>query len=136
MPAKTITGRCHCGAIRYEYTGALSNAVWCHCEDCRRVSGAPALAWVTMQLEQFRFTHGAPHQYASSPKVLRGSCSGCGCALTWRRETSSDTVDVTIATLDDPTLVKPAEHIWMSDAIPWDQPRDGLPQHPKERPKA
>jgi len=84
-----------------------------------------------MQLVQFRFTHGAPHQYASSMKVVRTFCAGCGSPLTYRHEDFADSIDVTAATLDDPAVAKPLEHIWMSEAIVWDQPNDGLPQHAK-----
>jgi hypothetical protein len=130
---QTITGRCLCGGVRYEYAGRLSEPVWCHCESCRRASGAPAVAWVTMALAQFRYTHGAPHQFASSPKVVRTFCPGCGTPLTYQREGAGEDIDVTIASFDEPSSVQPAEHVWMRDAIAWDRPHDGLPQHPMGR---
>jgi hypothetical protein len=32
----TITGGCHCGAIRYEAEGQALTHALCHCTDCRR----------------------------------------------------------------------------------------------------
>jgi hypothetical protein len=133
MTDMTLTGRCLCGAVRYECAGPVSAPTLCHCESCRRASGAPAVAWVTVRLSQLRFTHGAPHPFASSLPVMRTFCAGCGSSLTYRHEDYGDTIDVTVATLDDPSLVKPADHIWMNDAISWDRPGDGLPQHAKLR---
>ncbi len=35
-------GRCLCGAVEFEAQGAPKWVCWCHCESCRRHSGAPA----------------------------------------------------------------------------------------------
>jgi hypothetical protein len=34
--AKTYTGGCHCGAVRYEVTMALNQAIACNCSMCGR----------------------------------------------------------------------------------------------------
>ena len=39
-----------------------------------------------------------------------------------------DEIDVTNASLDDPSGAVPTANIWMSDAASWDRPGDGLPQ--------
>lgn len=36
-----LKGGCHCGAVRFETPDAPVYAAICHCEDCRRQSGAP-----------------------------------------------------------------------------------------------
>ena len=36
-----MTGRCHCGAISYSVEGEAAHHAICHCDDCRRWSGAP-----------------------------------------------------------------------------------------------
>ncbi len=33
------TGRCLCGAVRYEVDGPLREVLICHCEECRRWNG-------------------------------------------------------------------------------------------------
>ena len=37
------TGRCLCGAIQYEYSGAPTLVVHCHCESCRRQTSSPVV---------------------------------------------------------------------------------------------
>jgi len=124
-----LTGRCLCGTVRYECGPPVSNPAFCHCESCRRAAGAHAMAWMTVRREHFKYTQGKPREYASSPPVLRSFCECCGTPLTyWHRE-SPDTIDVTIATLENPGEVAPTDHIWMSDAVAWDRPADGLPQY-------
>ena len=42
------TGKCHCGAVTYTIAGEAvpEHHCLCHCTDCRRHSGAPAVGWV------------------------------------------------------------------------------------------
>jgi hypothetical protein len=70
-----------------------------------------------------------PREYASSSEVARGFCERCGCSLTYGHSKYPDEIDLTIASLDDPSQVVPTDHIWMSDAPSWDRPGDALPQH-------
>ena len=39
MSAPTATGRCLCGAVRYELRGELRGILVCHCVECRRYHG-------------------------------------------------------------------------------------------------
>ncbi len=39
MSETTLTGRCLCGAVHYEVSGAPLRFVHCHCERCRRATG-------------------------------------------------------------------------------------------------
>ena len=41
-------------------------------------------------------------------------------------------VDVTTASLDDPTLAAPREHIWTRSRIAWMTALDGLPERTME----
>lgn len=128
MIPKPYTGGCLCGALRYECGPPVSPAAFCHCESCRRASGAHVVAWMTVKRASFRVTKGTARQFASSPPVLRQFCEYCGTPVTYWNEASPDTIDVTVATLDSAGAIEPADHIWMNDALKWDHPHDGLPQ--------
>jgi len=81
-----------------------------------------------------RFTAARPTEYRSSPDVLRGFCSRCGTSLTYWHAGWPDDLSLTIASLDDPARAAPADHTGMADALPWDVPKDGLPQSSSVRP--
>jgi hypothetical protein len=128
MTDSVYTGGCLCGAVRYECGPPLSPPCLCHCESCRRASGAHLVAWATVRRVSFIVVSGALRQFVSSPPVVRQFCERCGASITYWNEESPDTIDVTVATLDAPESMAPADHIWMEDAASWDRPADGLPQ--------
>jgi hypothetical protein len=97
-----LQGGCMCGAVRYEASGEPFNATLCHCVDCRRASGAPALAWFSVRGDALRWTRGMPARNASSPGVERLFCARCGTQLTWHGAGAADEIDVTLCSLDDP----------------------------------
>ena len=128
-----FTGRCLCGAVTYQCGAPVLTPTFCHCESCRRVSGAHAVAWATVALDSFKILCGSVRSHASSPPVVRQFCEQCGTQLTYFNVRWPDTIDITITTLDRPDALIPAGHIWMEDALPWDRPADGLPQFPRDR---
>ena len=42
------TGGCHCGQLRYQFSGPLHDIAHCHCSICRRVSGGIVTTWITV----------------------------------------------------------------------------------------
>jgi hypothetical protein len=128
-----LTGGCFCGEVRYQCGALLYPATLCHCESCRRVSGAHVVAWITVAVETFVFTKTKPLEFNSSKQVFRSFCPQCGTPLTYRREQRAGEIDITLATLDRPSEVSPIDHIYMEDAVLWDRPKDGLPQFVKTR---
>ena len=133
MTETMLTGRCLCGAVRYRAGAPIYPPTFCHCESCRRASGAHAVAWLTVQRATFTYTAVTAAGNASSPGVLREFCSRCGTPLTYRSAKRADEVDIALTTLDAPGAIVPIDHIWMEDALPWDRPADGLPQFPRAR---
>ena len=105
----------------------------CHCETCRRISGAPVVAWLTVDPDTFAITKGEPAHYASSANVARQFCAQCGTQLTYARTDDASYIDVTTASLDDPDAFPPSHHSWLSHDIPWIKFADGLPAFQKSR---
>ena len=125
-----LSGGCMCGALRYEVDDSLTSRCCCHCQSCRRASGAPYVAWGTSGRDRFQVTQGELAFYASSPKVQRGFCRHCGTSLTYAHDGSPNTLDVALASLDQPELIKPEFHIWLEDKLDWVVINDGLPTYP------
>ena len=52
-------------------------------------------------------------------------------AFVFRGTKDSETVDVTIASLDDPTPFAPQKAIWLEDKLPWVTLDESLPMFQK-----
>ena len=130
---EVLAGGCHCGAVRYEAEGVPFHPTICHCGDCRRVAGAPVVAWFTVARDAFRLVRGKMRLYASSPRAERGFCGDCGTPLTFAAHDLPAEMDVTTASLDDPARMPPADHTQVASRLPWMVVADGLPQYPTTR---
>lgn len=128
MSDNIYTGGCMCGEIRYELDCESPWNVYCHCESCRKHSGAPVVALVTGPPEQVRWTSGDRKLYESSPDRRRGFCRNCGTTLTWEAEWNGPWVGIHIGTFDRPEDLPPTEHIFCGEAIPWFHIEDDLPR--------
>jgi len=124
-----LFGRCLCGAVHYRIAGAIRNRCYCHCESCRRASGAPVVAWGTVDRVAFQLSKGALAIHHSSPNVERGFCSTCGTTLTYAHAERADEIDFTLSSLADPSRAAPEMHIWLRDKLPWLVLGDTLPRH-------
>jgi hypothetical protein len=124
---------CFCGAIRYRVGGPIVEATNCHCQMCRRTTGAPCVAWFTVPAAQFELLAGAPTRFRSSSRATRTFCPACGTQLTFVDDASPDAIDVTTCSLDDPELVPPRDHTFISSKLDWLKLADGLPQFRRSR---
>lgn len=116
----SLTGGCHCGAIRYEVSGDPLTHSLCHCTDCRRHSGAPMVGWTMYPAASLRVTRGTPKVYVSSEQARRHFCADCGTGLFYFNDSMlPDIVDVQSATYDDPDAVPARGHVQVAERIRW-----------------
>ena len=113
------SGGCHCGAVRYEMTAEVAHHALCHCGDCRKASGAPAVAWAMAATDQVTIT-GEPLTYASSEHGRRLFCGACGTSLFYTNDVVfPGMIDVQSATLDDPEAIPLQAQIQTAERIGW-----------------
>jgi hypothetical protein len=133
----TATGGCLCGAIRYEYRGEVGSAGYCHCADCRRVSGSAFGVSVRVKAAGFRIIRGTPKGFTktgdSGRPVTRFFCPDCGCPLYTEPPLHPDTVFLKAGSLDDPTLVKPDRQAWTRSRVSWSAIDSGLASYETNR---
>ncbi len=131
--ATAKTGGCLCGAVRYQVDGEPIWVGHCHCESCRRHTGAPLVTFVCFKADQVAFTKGERQIYRSSPGVGRAFCGQCGTPLTWEGKSNLPErgmiIEFHISTLDDPGGFVPTNHLFYDERIPWFDVADKLPRH-------
>ena len=123
-----ITGKCHCGAIRYSAEGAPEHHALCHCTDCRGWSGAPMAGWIAFKEEQVTI-EGSPVAYQSSEMATRDFCGKCGTGLFYRNPTYlPGIIDIQSGTLDDNAGNAPGAHIMVKERLDWMDQVEQLPK--------
>jgi len=129
---KDATGGCLCGAVRYRMSGTPMEAIYCHCQSCRKHTGAPVVALTAYRRDQMRYTQGTPKVFASSPGVGRAFCGDCGTPLTWEGDGGEEIgpmIEVLIGTLDTPEAFAPRCHIHHGERLTWFETHDALPRY-------
>lgn len=127
------TGRCLCGAVRYEAKGRPLNTSLCHCEDCRRASGSPFQGWVFFRTDHFQILCGELRIHAYQGRE-RSFCAHCGSPVTFTDQEHPELVEVTLGTMDTPDRLRPDDHNWMTDHLSWVPLVPHLPQYPHNGP--
>jgi hypothetical protein len=80
--------------------------------------------------EDLVITKGKPRKIAHANRI-RSFAACCGTHLFFEDTKDSDTIDVTIASLDDPAPFAPEKAIWLEDKLPWVALNESLPSFPK-----
>ncbi len=123
------TGGCFCGKIKYEITGSPLHQTVCHCDGCRRSSGAASVPWLTVTASDFKLTAGEPAEIRSAlyPKSTCDGCGGlrlfcptCGTPIAFKGDDRADReIDITVGSLDVPQNVSPTEDVFADQKLPW-----------------
>lgn len=97
---------------------------------CQKASGAPMMAWATWPKSKVAFLEAQPKLRRSSDIAERGFCPDCGASLVWQR-LGAETIDLAVASFDDPNALAPSEHIWTDSRVRWLTLTDHLPRYRK-----
>jgi hypothetical protein len=133
-----LRGGCPCDAVRFEISDVF-DAGYCHCNRCRKQSGAPVFAFVHVPRNAFTLLCGelvAEPWERLGQGMICASCRGGVCFDMGDR----DLLSIAIGRLDEPARVRPTFHQCVSSKLPWFEINDDLPRfrentitHPRER---
>src|SRR5688500_10980938 len=122
-----LTGRCNCGAVSFSAAGPFRPARACHCKTCRRQSGHFLAA---TEVKKAGLTIAGEEWltwFRATPRARRGFCRTCGVHLFWERD-GADTISLLMGSLDEPTGLELADHIFVGEKGDYYEITDGLPQ--------
>lgn len=128
MSDEIHTGGCLCGAVRYEIRARFLQSTLCHCEDCRKASGAPCVAWSFFPAGSLSWTKGQPKMLHHAERE-RCFCGDCGSPLTFFDPSISEVFEANANTLDDPARYPPTDQCWVVDEISWLHVIASLPRY-------
>ena len=130
MTQESISGRCHCGGISFSLINARGS-LYCHCSICRRTTGAPFIAAVSVKPQDADLTCAEDvslEAYATSSYLTRHRCSRCGSSIfnAIRMSNGVKLDNFMVGLLDEPSVPARTHHIYYADRII--DIEDGLPK--------
>ena len=137
MPDLPLTGRCLCGAVRFEITEPLVVAGYCHCTRCQRRTGSAASPFARIVPGSLHLLAGEDLIRAYEPPegFAKVFCSSCGSALWSRHREDLENISVRLGVLDGDPGVRPSYRQFVAYAAAWEPlPDDGLPRYDERRP--
>lgn len=128
----SLTGRCTCGAIRYELTSSPLFVHCCHCRWCQRESGASFALNAMIEADRVVLLAGSPQVVLTPTASGKGQkvarCPSCHVALWSNYAGAGDSIRfVRVGTLDEPDRLPPDIHIFTSSRQPWVVLPPGVP---------
>ena len=113
-------GGCLCGAVRFVATGRPKGVYWCHCQSCRRHSGAPASVFVAFEHAKYTVTEGEITKFDSSPgRTRRGFCTQCASTLTCESARLPTEAHFHVGAFDEAARLQPTRHVFPEERLPW-----------------
>jgi len=130
-----LTGSCLCRGVAYEVDADPGTIAHCHCQTCRKTHGSAFSTVTNVPRDRFRWVRGEDllKGFESSPGKVRYFCSQCGSHIVASRE-GKNSILLRMGCLDTPVAERPKMHIWRSDAAPWFDPKEHLPEWPEGTP--
>ncbi len=123
------SGRCLCGAVTYRCDAPPHWQMHCHCESCRRATGAAFASFFGVADGTWAWTGVPPATFTSSPGVTRQFCATCGTPMGYRADRFPGEQHFYAGTLDDPARYTPSAHVHFAEHLPWANLHDTLPRH-------
>ncbi len=119
IPEPPYTGGCLCGAVRYSLASRPVSINACHCDDCKKLSGATHLLMITALSADFSHqgeTHAFQKTADSGRVVAIHRCAQCGTRLWHVPQLGPQYILFAAGTLDDSSWAIPTAHIWTARA--------------------
>lgn len=127
-----VTGRCHCGSIRYEAQIDETKVMMCHCSDCQMLTGSAFRANVQAPREGFRLEGGPLKIYVktadSGNRRAHAFCPECGTPVYSASVDESPAMySLRVGCLDQRHALVPSRQIWCRSSLPWTADLSGIP---------
>ena len=105
LPKLPMPGGCHCGAVRYAVTAKPKAVNARHCDDCKRLSGAPYGLFLHVAKDTLEISGGARDTFRRTGSSGNGinieRCAACDTRIWHLPEVAPDLVILCAGTLDD-----------------------------------
>jgi len=127
-----LTGACLCGGVRFEVAEPFERVAACHCESCKKLSGAGGTVSGRVRTDAIRLLAGEDlvRSYQPDEGSAKTFCSVCGSNLFGAGWPASEYTSVRLPALEPPFEGRIESHIFVRSLAPWEVlPDDGAERH-------
>ena len=115
-----FSGKCLCGNVSYKSHAEPVLILNCHCEDCRRSTGAVYGTNVMVAEDQLEI-HGEvsifKHKAKSGNTMTKRFCPNCGTLMFGNSSGRQNSVSIRAGTIDQFDLIKPQMNVFVAKKI-------------------
>ncbi len=116
-----ISGGCLCGAITFNVKNEFSQFHFCHCSQCRKISGSSHASNLFAKVDAIEWLSGLDKikrfDYPSRG-FTKAFCSECGCGVPFVSQ-SGKILLVPAGSLNEAPHLLPQDNIFWSERAPW-----------------
>jgi hypothetical protein len=125
------TGQCQCAGIRFEFAGEPTDASFCHCSICRKLSGSAFAAYIEVSTGALCIADVERRLacYDVTARLTKEFCGTCGTPLFTRHSSFPQFTYVSLGVLDDDRGIVPEYHQFVESKAKWYVINDDLPQY-------
>ena len=118
-----VTGKCHCGHIRYRAKINPERISLCHCTDCQTMSGSAYRVSAQIPLQDFELLSGQVRIYVktadSGEKRVQAFCPECATPLYAESLENPKIRSLRIGAIEQRAALRPRRQIWCRSALRW-----------------
>lgn len=118
-PEAAITGHCYCGASRFCVARPPLSSAYCHCDNCRRWTGAPVAGFAAFPETAPVFEPALGPPLYDKGGVRRWTCPKCGSPLMASFEYLPDQVYIPLGLIDQADSLPPQIHCHDGARFSW-----------------
>ena len=126
----SFSGKCLCGRVSYKVSVDPNFILNCHCEDCRRSTGAVFGTNVFVAEDKVQITgelSSYSHTADSGNTMTKRFCPKCGTLLFGNSSGRQNSVSIRAGTIDQFDLIEPQMNLFVAKKIKSTPINDSLP---------
>jgi hypothetical protein len=101
---------------------------YCHCDDCKRISGAPVAAFAAFGEADIAFFPPLDNSVSVSEGVTRWFCGSCGSPLAATYAYLPNQIYLSLGLIDQADTLAPERHAHAGNRLSWLHIQDDLPR--------
>jgi len=126
----TISGGCFCGEVTFEVKNEFRHFFFCHCEQCRQITGSAHASNLFGGADALTFTAGQDNVEVfrhPTRSLAKAFCKTCGAGLPYKNSRGTMTI-IPAGSLSEMPDVSNAKRIFWDDRAEWHDMIDEAPK--------